>query len=87
MNVQALRLVLLLLVACGPSEEDYVAAARAELARGCCVANDDGRCDKCALLDGAKVVSSRVEDCCANSGKHVILQTAGPTAAPSARSS
>lgn len=69
------------LVACEPSDADYIAAARAELAaNSCCGFDVDGRCwDKCTLVDGATITATHVEPCCAGSGKHVVFMTDGPS--------
>ena len=73
------RLVLLLtLSACEPSDAAYVEAAKEDLAKGCCSYTPHERCEPCAILDGAKVISSRVEHCCAGAGKLVYLTTEGP---------
>ena len=63
--------------ACEPSDATYVEAAKREIGNvGCGV--DGGAVAHCMELDGAKVVSSRVEGCCADSGAMVYLGMEGP---------
>lgn len=66
-----------IVLACEPSDAAYIEAAKEDLAKGCCGSTAD-TCDHCPVLEGAKVVSSNVERCCAGAGKQVHFIVEGP---------